>query len=1212
MSSVPTDDRLRELLLRWDELRQQGRDLSALELCAESPELLDELLRRRIAVVRDLEPVLDVEPTHLVSTPGPVGPDGSGSDLWLPDDLQATAVYRPRRFHSRGGLGEVLAAHQKELDRTVALKRIRPDRLHEATRRRFLREAAITARLQHPGIVPIYGLGQDKDGPFYTMPFIEDRTLQEAIDAFHGDESLRRNPGGRAVKFRGLLQQFIAACNTMAYAHDQGVIHRDLKPSNIMLGPYGETLVMDWGLAKWIGTDDTGGEAARDVTPPSAWCDDLTTAGAVLGTPQYMSPEQARGEPAGPASDIFSLGLILNAILTGKPAFGGAGLRGDDPLEAVREAAVVPPRNRNPRLPRALEAICLKALAPKPADRYGSAEALKVDVENWLADEPVTAWPEPMKTRMWRWVRKHRQAVVAWTLALLVVTPTVLVASFGFLLMKEHDARLVETRLEQAIHAYDARDYEKAKLLFDAITDLADHFDKLDPRKYPPQGQSYLGTARMIVERLQGLSDVRDLHEMKALARNKGELAGRFAEVYGNADALHRAADRLRFDLLLQLKDLPSIWRELRQALEPFYVLTSPDDWTKLDFRFGMLDRVRGGQLKTEVDELLFLWVKAVVEQLSRHKPTPEGSEGRAQEREIVDFALNACDRAVVFAESKAPWLALRARLAQLRGDDATGTRGRDGLRSDGEPSDVTSVRSALVAFEWARLNFPAGQIGRSLAWMRHAVRLRGDNYWYQFFLAYLEDLAGHPDEALAHYSIAAALQPDSPLVRFSRARLYRSTGKWDEAFDDFAVALRGLRDRPEARMIFLERGFLYQTMGDFASARAEYDSVIRGDATDEYGRAARLNRANLLADSGQFEAARADYDVLLADDLRDPVVRHSRAILELRMGRPGLADRDLSALLRLPGIDATDRVAYLAERAQARLLMGRAADAVADADGARRLHPCPTHDRLYQRALLAARQFGSLQLDRPDEVALLPLGGKRLSADLQAASDSLARQAQARSVEGYRASLNRGVILAALGQHDAAVATGTTALELSPYSTSAYLIRARIRSYGGDDSGALKDVERGLSIEFDDTELLELRGVLRAKSGDRRSAIKDFDRAIALGVQQDVHTHKASALLALGEYTGAVREWSVAIRCNPDLPEAFLGRARTYVRLRKWDLALADLEQATATWRAKSDLKIVLRIMATYAQCLKDRPDRLPRWVALARHALTILSGAG
>jgi eukaryotic-like serine/threonine-protein kinase len=418
MSSVPIEDRLGELLLRWDELRRQGHDVSAGELCADCPELADEV-RRRIEVVRDLEPVLDVETTRVAATPGDGDPDGSGPDRRLPNDLHAAAVYRPQWFHAHGGLGEVLAARQEELDRTVALKRIRPDKLHDVARRRFLREAAITARLQHPGIVPIYGLGQDEDGPFYTMPFIEGRTLQEAIDAFHGDESLRRDPGRRALSFRSLLQQFIAVCNTTAYAHDQGVIHRDLKPANIMLGPYGETLVMDWGLAKRLGADDAGAEAGEDAPSRSPSPDLLTATGAVLGTPQYMSPEQARGEPACPAGDVFSLGLILYAILTGKSPYSDAVLHGGRIHEAVREAAVVPPRRRDPGLHGALEAICLKALAGRPEARYSTARAMADDVSRWLADEPVTAYRSPFAERARRWVKRNRTAATGAAIALL-------------------------------------------------------------------------------------------------------------------------------------------------------------------------------------------------------------------------------------------------------------------------------------------------------------------------------------------------------------------------------------------------------------------------------------------------------------------------------------------------------------------------------------------------------------------------------------------------------------------------------------------------------------------------------------------------------------------------------------------------------------------------------------------------------------------------
>jgi tRNA A-37 threonylcarbamoyl transferase component Bud32 len=338
MAATPNEDRLLDLLVQWDELRRQGREVTPESLCAECPELVEEL-RRRIAGFRNVDLALDTRTPEIPSTSEHPESCVAVGGRNGPGFMQALATYRPERHHAQGGLGEVLAARELELNRQVALKRIRPDKLHEAARRRFLREAAITAGLQHPGIVPIYGLGQDEDGPFYTMPFVRGQTLQEAIGGFHQDPSLGRDWGQRSLKFRGLLQQFTTVCNTMAYAHDQGVVHRDLKPSNIMLGPYGETLVMDWGLAKAFGADDQDAEGEEPAPSPSPSPEALTATGDVLGTPQYMSPEQAKGEPAGPASDIFSLGLILYAILTGKPAYNKGNLGVAELLKAAREAA---------------------------------------------------------------------------------------------------------------------------------------------------------------------------------------------------------------------------------------------------------------------------------------------------------------------------------------------------------------------------------------------------------------------------------------------------------------------------------------------------------------------------------------------------------------------------------------------------------------------------------------------------------------------------------------------------------------------------------------------------------------------------------------------------------------------------------------------------------------------------------------------------------
>jgi serine/threonine protein kinase/tetratricopeptide (TPR) repeat protein len=410
MATGPDETRLLDLLVRWEELRRQGQEVTVVELCADYPELAAGL-RKRLAFLRDMS-ALDAGSTDSFQTPPGNWPATTAAGQ-LPDALHATAVYEPRRRHAMGGQGEVLVAHHRELDRLVALKRVRPDRLHEQARRRFLREAAITARLQHPGIVPVYAIGQDQDGPFYTMPLVEGQTLSEAIAEFHGDEALKRDPGRRSLKFRGLLQRFVAVCETIAYAHDRGVTHRDLKPSNIILGAYGETLVMDWGLAKSHRGDDPGPKDDGDAPSPSPSPEALTATGAVMGTPRYMSPEQARGEPASPASDIFSLGLILYEILTGRPTFDPANVKNMDLLEAVRQVAIAPPRSHDASLPRALEVICLKALAADPEARYPSARALSSDLEKWLADEPVSAWRESWTRRLNRWVKRHRTGVTS-------------------------------------------------------------------------------------------------------------------------------------------------------------------------------------------------------------------------------------------------------------------------------------------------------------------------------------------------------------------------------------------------------------------------------------------------------------------------------------------------------------------------------------------------------------------------------------------------------------------------------------------------------------------------------------------------------------------------------------------------------------------------------------------------------------------------------
>ena len=367
-------------------------------------------------------------------------------------------------FHAQGGIGTVYRARDVVLNRKVAIKVLR-DGLDDERRasRRFREEARITARLQHPNIVPTHDL-VDRPGqlPLYTMRFLDGPTLKSAAIELHRDKD-----GGRtdSQAFRRLLDAFLGTCDAIAYAHSQRVIHRDLKGLNIILGPFGESFVLDWGLAREVDAEED--PLARPTVPLDELPDEFsrTIEGYPLGTMQYMPPEQADGrrEAIGFHSDVFGLGAILYLILTGQPPYQGG--TNTEILRKARSAEFPRPSALNPRVPKSLEAICLRAMEKDPAKRYGSPVELSDEVKRWMADEPVRACPDGAAAKVARWSRKH-QPIVAGAAALL------LTAAVGFGVgawLVGQESLKVEA---EALHARTERD--RAKAGFDGAIQVID------------------------------------------------------------------------------------------------------------------------------------------------------------------------------------------------------------------------------------------------------------------------------------------------------------------------------------------------------------------------------------------------------------------------------------------------------------------------------------------------------------------------------------------------------------------------------------------------------------------------------------------------------------------------------------------------------------------------------------------------------------------
>lgn len=898
----------------------------------------------------------------------------------------------------RGGMGRVFAARDPRLDRDVALKVLR-GAVGERDLELFRRESRVLAALRHPGIVELYDVGAVEGQPYYVMELVDGETLHDAVD------------WGR-LPAREAADAVRQAAEAVAYAHGQGILHRDLKPGNLLRS--GRTVkVTDFGLAKVLQGSAPG----------------VSVTGVSMGTPAYMSPEQARGEwdRVDARTDVWGLGATLYHTLGGRAPFEGASV--DTTLQKVLHADPAPLRG----VDRDLETICLKALDKNPAARYATAREMADDLRRWLAGEPILARRPGAAARVWRWTKRRR----TWVAATLVAGAAA--AAAGTWAAREVRDRSWRRGRAEARRAFEAGDWARAIYESDQVQRV-----KPDPE------------AAAIAERSR--------------ARQREEEARRRIDArVGPLDAAIRDTRPYFYirdiDIRTKLAEVEQALASLEEALKDPEAARVGAGWAALgmgwyfagDSARAETALLRARQLAPGDRRVPFYLARLYLERsmqvwLTRLYEQPL-EEAERRSKEFTD-AASAClaDLGDGLSEMDRHLAAAYAAMAEGRKEEV--------LRRCDE--GVARFGGAIGAEEYWNLrgyfSNPRGQLEA----YTNALEIRPQYAWGYYMRARSKVDLRDFDGALADYDEALRVNPRLGLAYYQRALWYESRGKLKESLPDFEAAIRW---DPHALGPRIRRGHVRLALKEYDAAIADFTHAVELDPRSVKALAGRA-QAHFL--KGEYERAQSDYSAIMAHhpESADPWFR--RGEIRMHVGDWAGARDDFDQTIRR---DPRIPEAWY-QRALAKSHLADWDGALRDLDGFVRLSP-KNIDGWYQRGLLRGRKndWAGAKSDFDEAIRLSPRNANLLRWRAVAKWKCGEREAAIADMdESIRCApraadlrLYRGQLHLAMGAHEPARADFDEAIRLDPKDPEGWYHRGVVRKASGDSRGAVEDFRKAL-----------------------------------------------------------------------------------------------------------------------------------------------------